>query len=145
MLVILRLDHGDGQVPLVAEDVVGALVLSTAVQLAAYDDAALGKAKFFEHLLVHVPAGLLNGWGDVLAADVPLGKRLFVHNPNSLSSRRGRSIPALLIVLDSGNILCLVSLGADGRGSVELRYLRSALHSSHSSAKNRNRIQSLLT
>jgi hypothetical protein len=30
---------------------------------------------------VHVPASLLDGWGDVLAADVPLGKRLFVHNP----------------------------------------------------------------
>jgi hypothetical protein len=49
---------------------------------------------------VHVPPSLLNSWGDVLAADVPLGKRLFVHNPNSLSSRPGRSIPALLIVLD---------------------------------------------
>jgi len=49
---------------------------------------------------VHIPPGLLNGWGDVLAADVPLGKRLFVHNLNSLSSRPGRSIPALLIVLD---------------------------------------------
>jgi len=49
---------------------------------------------------VHVPARLLDGWGDVLAADVSLGKRLFVHNPNSLSNRPGRSIPALLIVLD---------------------------------------------
>lgn len=70
------------------------------MQLAPDDDATLGKADFLAHLLVHVPASLLDGWGDVLAADVPLGKRLFVHNPNSLSSRPGRPIPALLIVLD---------------------------------------------
>ena len=100
MLVVLRLDHGDGQVGLVIKDEVGPAGFTTAVQLAPDDDAALGEANFFAHLLVHVPAGLLDGWGDVLAADVPLGKRLFVHNTNFLSSRLGRSIPALLIVLD---------------------------------------------
>jgi hypothetical protein len=51
-------------------------------------------------LLVHVPAGLLDSGSDVLAADISFGKRLFVHNPNSLSNRPGRSMPALLIVLD---------------------------------------------
>ena len=94
------------------EDKVGSAGFASAVQLAPDDDAALGKAKFFEHLLVHVPAGLLNGWGDVLAADVPFGKRLFVHNPNSLSNRPGRSIPALLIVLSIGvNVPCLALIG----------------------------------
>ena len=116
VLVVLRLNHGDGQVLLVAEDVVGALVFATAVQLAADDDAAFGKAKFFEHLLVHVPAGLLDSGGDVLAANVPFGKRLFVHNPNSLSSRPGRSMPALLMVRD-GRKCTLFALGCgSGRG-----------------------------
>ena len=76
------------------------ICLQMPVKFSPDDDAAFDKAHFLAHLLVHVPARLLNGWGDVLAADVPLGKRLFVHNPNSLSSRPGRSIPALLIVLD---------------------------------------------
>ena len=82
------------------EDEVCAACFATAVKFASDDNAAFGKADFLAHLLVHVPPSLLNGRGDVLAADVPLGKRLFVHNPNSLSSRPGRSIPALLIVLD---------------------------------------------
>ena len=58
------------------------------------------------------PSSLLNGWCDVLAADVPLGKRFFVHNLNSLSSRPGRSIPALLIVLDG----CKCTLFDSGTG-----------------------------
>ncbi|MNL68631.1 hypothetical protein D3C87_1933830 [compost metagenome] len=51
------------------------------MQFAPNDDAALGEADLLANLLVHVPSGLLNGWGDVFAADVPLGKRLFIHNP----------------------------------------------------------------
>lgn len=98
--VVLRLDYSDRQVDLVVEDEVCTACFATAVKFAPDDNAAFGKADFLAHLLVHVPSGLLNGWGNVLAANVPLGKRLFVHNPNSLSSRPGSSIPALLIVLD---------------------------------------------
>jgi hypothetical protein len=65
---------------------------------------------------MHVPSSLLNGWGNVLAADVPLGKRLFVHNPNSLSNRPGRSIPALLIVLDG----CKCTLFDSGTGEDQI-------------------------
>jgi hypothetical protein len=79
---------------------------------------------------------LLNGWGNVLAADVPLGKRLFVHNPNSLSSRPGRSIPALLIVLDGrkctlfdngtgeDQILVVEAVGKMSRGHASASVLR---------------------
>ncbi|MNF92645.1 hypothetical protein D3C84_752940 [compost metagenome] len=100
MLVVLCLDYSDRQVGLMVEDEVCTACFAPAVKFAPDDNAAFGKADFLAHLLVHVPSSLLNGWGDVLAADVPLGKRLFVHNPNSLSSRPGRSIPAQLIVLD---------------------------------------------
>ncbi|MCY1299428.1 hypothetical protein D9M70_489560 [compost metagenome] len=99
VLVVLRLDHGDGQVGLVIQDEVGTAGFAPAVQLAPDDNAALGEADFLAHLLVQVPASLLDGWGDVLAADVPLGKQLFVHNPH-FPFKPAWSIPAMLIVLD---------------------------------------------
>ncbi|MCP1421246.1 hypothetical protein J3D47_005489 [Pseudomonas laurylsulfativorans] len=82
------------------KDEVCATCFAAAMQFTPDDNSAFGKADYLAHLLVHVPSSLLNSWGDVLAADIALGKRLFVHNPNSLSSRPGRSIPAQLIVLD---------------------------------------------
>lgn len=118
VLVVLCLDHSDRQVGLVVEDEVCAACFATAVKFSPDDNAAFGKADFLAHLLVHVPSSLLNGWGDVLAADIPLGKRLFVHNPNPnpnpnfLSNRSGRSIPALLIVLDG----CKCTLFNSGTG-----------------------------
>lgn len=63
------------------------ICLQMPVKFSPDDDAAFDKAHFLAHLLVHVPAGLLDCWDDELAADIPLGKRLFVHNSNSLSSR----------------------------------------------------------
>ncbi|MBC3504919.1 hypothetical protein HU761_26435 [Pseudomonas sp. SWRI59] len=55
---------------------------------------------WLDDLLAYSPAGPLNIGGDVPAADIPFGKRLFVHTLNSLSSRPGRPNPAMLIVLD---------------------------------------------
>jgi hypothetical protein len=75
-----------------------------------------------DYLLVYAPDGLLNNGGDVPAADTPFGKRFFVHNPNSLSNRPGRSIPALSVVLDwckctafgVGSVVDLVSVAEGG-------------------------------
>lgn len=99
MLVVLRLDHGKWQVGLVVKDEVGSAGLTTAVQLSSDDDTTLGKADLLAYLLVHVPAGQLNSWRDVLAADVSLGQRFLIHYPNSLSNRPGLSSPAPLIAL----------------------------------------------
>ncbi|MOA43841.1 hypothetical protein D3C78_1660400 [compost metagenome] len=99
MPVVLRLDYSDRQVGLMVEDEVCTACFATAVKFAPDDNAAFGKADFLAHLLVHVPSSLLNGWGDVLAADVPLGKQLFVHNPH-FPFKPAWSIPAMLIVLD---------------------------------------------
>ncbi|MDT4838060.1 hypothetical protein FQZ97_718060 [compost metagenome] len=79
VLVVLGFDNCDGQVGLVIKNEVSAAGLATAMQLAAHDDAALGKADFLAHLFLDVPTGLLNGRGDELGADIPLGKRFLVH------------------------------------------------------------------
>ncbi|MNR25485.1 hypothetical protein D3C85_1426390 [compost metagenome] len=86
VLVVLGLDDGQGHVGLVVEDVVGAPGLATAMQLAAHDDAALGEADFLAHLFVMVPAGLEDGRGNELGADVPFGERFLVHEPGSLTT-----------------------------------------------------------
>ena len=76
--VVLGLDDRNGQVGGVVEDVVGPLLLAARVQLAAHDDAALGEADFFAHLRGEIPAGPLQGRGDVLGADVALGEFFLV-------------------------------------------------------------------
>lgn len=78
VLVVLGLDHGDGQVGSEVEDVVRALLLAPAVQLAAHDDATFGEADLFPDLRREVPPRALQCRVDVLRADVSLGELLLV-------------------------------------------------------------------
>ncbi|MNE52866.1 hypothetical protein D3C80_1475590 [compost metagenome] len=73
VFVVLRLDHSDRQIGLVVENEVCTACFTTAVELAPDHDAAFGKADLLPHLFVHVPPCLLNGWGDVFTANIPLG------------------------------------------------------------------------
>ena len=81
VLVVLRLDDGNGQVLLVIEDVVSSTRLATAVHFAAHDNASLGEADFLTYLLMQIPASVTNGRGNEFAADITLGKRFLVHAP----------------------------------------------------------------
>ena len=49
------------------------------VQFFPNDNPALGEADLFAHLLLDIPAGLLDRWSDKFGANIPLGERLLVH------------------------------------------------------------------
>ena len=80
MVVVLRLDQGDGDVRLVVENVVGALGLAAGDQLAADDDPAFGEIDLFANLRQDIPARLLDGGRDELGADVAFAERLLVES-----------------------------------------------------------------
>ena len=79
---VLGLDHGEREVGLVVEDVVGPLPLAAADQPAAHGDAPLGKAHLPADLRALVPPGPAQGRRDQRRADVTLGKMilLLVHS-----------------------------------------------------------------
>ena len=79
VVVVLGLDQSDGDV-LVIEHVIGALGLAAGHQLAAHDDAAFGEAHLPANLRGLIPAGLNDGGGDVLGADVGFAEVLLVHH-----------------------------------------------------------------
>ena len=79
MVVVLGFDNGDGDIGLVIEDVVGALGFAAGDEPAPDDDPALGEADFLADLGELVPAGLLQGRGDELGADVALAEGFLVH------------------------------------------------------------------
>jgi hypothetical protein len=87
VVVVLGLDDGQRDVGLVIEYVVGALGFATGDQPAANNDTALGEADLFADLGEFVPAGLLQGRGNELGADVALAEGFFVHGAGL---RRGR-------------------------------------------------------
>lgn len=78
VVIVLRLDDGDGDVRLVVKDIVGPLALAPCCEFAPHVYFASGEGDFFEELGVLVPASGFEGGGDVLGADVPLGEELFV-------------------------------------------------------------------
>ena len=68
--VVLGFNDRNGKIGLVVQDVIGLLALAPADQLAAHDDAALGETDLAANLRSLVPAGLAQGWRDVLGADI---------------------------------------------------------------------------
>ena len=70
VVVVFGLDQGDGDVGLVIEDVIGALDLAAADQLAAHDDLPLGETELLADLRHLVPPGVSQGGRDELGADV---------------------------------------------------------------------------
>lgn len=72
--IVLRLDDGDGDIRLIIKDIIGPLALTTGGEFAPHINLACRKRDFFEELGVLVPASGFEGGGDVLGADVPLGK-----------------------------------------------------------------------
>ena len=92
--VVLGLDQRDGDVGLIVEDVVGALALAPADQLAAHDDATLGEADLLTDLRHLVPPGLVQGGRDELGADVALGEAFLFHcDQRSLVAFRLMPVP----------------------------------------------------
>lgn len=86
--VVLGLDDGNRQVGPAVENVVGALLLAACVQLAAYDDSALGKAGFLAHLRGEAPASPLQRRRDELRADVAFGELIFSGTLDPVSGGR---------------------------------------------------------
>jgi hypothetical protein len=78
--VVLGLDHGDGDVGLVVEDIIGPLGLAAGGELAVDDDAALSEGDFLADLGVQIPAGGGERRGDVLGADIALAEKSLVHH-----------------------------------------------------------------
>lgn len=93
---ILGLDDGQGDVGLVVEHVVGALAFAARDQLAAHDDAALGKAHLLTDLRRQVPARRDQGGGDELGADVAFAEGRIAHSANRSHAQRLRVLLAPL-------------------------------------------------
>ena len=79
VVVVLGFDHGDGQVGLVEQQIVGAFALAAHCELATHDDAASSETELTPDLRGHVPPRGHNGRSDALVTDVGLGERLFAH------------------------------------------------------------------
>jgi hypothetical protein len=79
--VVLGLDHGQGDVELVEQCVVGAQHrgLVPVGLLAANDNAARSQWELAIDLVHTVPASCLHGRADVFVADVAFGEILLVH------------------------------------------------------------------
>lgn len=95
-VIVFRLDHRDGDVGFVVEDVVGAFGLASGDEFAADDDTAFGEADFLAELGDLVPAGLPDGGGDELGADVAFAEVLFVEWVWIASECRGGATHELL-------------------------------------------------
>ena len=79
VLVVLGLDHRDGLILLVAQQVVGAAPLAAGMQPPAHDDTASGERHLLAHLHLDIPAGTLQRRCDELGTDVPFAERLLIH------------------------------------------------------------------
>ena len=87
--VILGLNDGDGDVRLVIEDVVGALLGTASVDFSPHINAPVGETYLFAYLRVEVPRCGHERRGDELGADVAFGEGFFVH-------RGGVSAPGVI-------------------------------------------------
>jgi len=81
-VVVLGLDHREGDVRLVLQDVVGPFRPASRHHLAADNDPPLGETDFFAQLRELIPASPSQGGGDELRADVAFAQFL-------CSSRQG--------------------------------------------------------
>ncbi len=79
VLVVFGFDHGDGLGLLIAEHVVSAARLLTAVHAATDDDTTVTDREFFVDLGVDVPSCTDNGRGYELGADVLLCQLFLIH------------------------------------------------------------------
>jgi len=79
VVVVLRLDDGDGDVGLVVEDEVRELPLAARDEPPADDDPALGEVHVLADLRHLVPSRPLDGRQDELRADVAFAELLLVH------------------------------------------------------------------
>jgi len=79
VIVVLRLDNGDGDIGLVIEDVIGALGFPTGNELSPDDNASLGERDLFADLHHAVPTSPLHGGTDELRADVAFAEVFLVH------------------------------------------------------------------
>ena len=79
MCVVLGFDQGDGDVGLIVKNVIGALPLAPADQLAAHDNASFGEADLLANLRHRIPASISNGWCDELCTDVAFAEVFLVH------------------------------------------------------------------
>jgi len=80
VIVVLRLDDGDGDIGPVLEDVIGAFRLATGHELAPDDDAPFGEGHLLADLHHPVPACALHCGAYELGADVALAEVFFVHD-----------------------------------------------------------------
>ena len=108
MRVVLSFDEGQRDIWLVIEDIVSALGLPAADQLAAHNDATLGEADFLTDLQHLVPARFAQGRRDELSADIAFGEGALVHGfvglawPKGQAGSRAFQQPSLDHAIDRG-------------------------------------------
>ena len=85
--LVLGLDHGNRDVGLMVNDVVGPLALAPADQLALHDDSSLGVGDLLANLRHLLPSGLSQGARNELRADVAFREASLVHAVNGLPFR----------------------------------------------------------
>ena len=79
VFVILCFDDSQWDIGLVVEQIVCAFSLSSGRDISADDDATIREVVLHANLLLFVPAGALNGWGNELKFGVLLSHFMFFH------------------------------------------------------------------
>ena len=87
MLVILGLDHRNGEVGLVIENVVRAFGFTPSDHFTPDDDSPLGEAHLPANLRHFIPTRLLNRRGDVFRTNIAFGKVFLAHRSSSVRDR----------------------------------------------------------
>src|ERR1019366_10159432 len=79
MVIVLRLDDGNGNIGLVIKDVIGALGSATGNELSPDDDTSLGESDLLANLHHPVPARAFHCGAYELGADIALAEVFLVH------------------------------------------------------------------
>ena len=79
VVVVFRLDDGDGDVGLVVENIVSAFLCATGVEFSPDIDAPIGEGDFLANLVLDVPTRRFDLGRDELCADVAFAEVFFIH------------------------------------------------------------------
>ena len=72
MVIVLGFDDGKRNISFVIQDIIGAFLLTTGVQLATHNNATLGEKDFSTNLERFIPSGLNDGGRNVLGTNIGL-------------------------------------------------------------------------
>ncbi len=80
MVVVLSLNHGQGAIGTMVENIIRAHLVAACYQLATDQNAAIGERDFFTYLCGEISFSWSDDrWGDELGADVAFAEDFFTH------------------------------------------------------------------